>query len=212
VVAGAASTPPPPPPLRPAPTPTPASVASRSGSREPITPGPGQLGLRPRLKLTPTATDEEFKTVFEAAGGREAPESSGDAWTWKELLSSMDEAPPSDQALAAELIGEIQAMGVDAAALMPKPRIEEVAAAIGARQPEAALDVIRRLAPAAIRRLSRRLLSDRRLRAQAERFVRGYQDRLDEALADGEAAPAALLGSDEGRAFLLLNGALADVV
>ena len=29
--------------------------------------------LRPRLKLTPTATDEEFKTVFEAAGGREEP-------------------------------------------------------------------------------------------------------------------------------------------
>ncbi|MDR3510548.1 MAG: polar localization protein TipN, partial [Caulobacteraceae bacterium] len=178
-------------------------------------PEAAEAGLRPRLKLTPTATDEEFKTVFEAAGGREPaePAAAGDGWTWKELLSSMDEAPPSDESLASLLIGEIEAMGVDAAALLPRPRIDEIAAAIHGGDTTSAADIVRRLAPAAIRRLSRRMLSDRRMRAQAERYVRRYQDLWTETVNRGDSGvmAAALLGSDQGRAYLLLDAALGEV-
>jgi hypothetical protein len=213
VVAGAASTaaPPPPPPTRPTPRAPPATTGPEPAAEASA---PDDAGLRPRLKLTPTASDDEFKTVFEAAGGREPAEAAGgDAWTWKELLSSMDEAPPSDESLASVLIGEIEAMGVDAAALLPRPRIDEIAASIQAGDGPGALEVVRRLAPAAIRRLSRRMISDRRLRAQAERYVRRHQDLVDEARSrgDGGVVTSALLGSDQGRAFLLLDAALADV-
>ena len=209
VVAGAAST---------------SAPAQRPAApRPPLTPLRSDTGedapaaddaLRPRLRLTPTASDDEFKTVFEAAGGREPAETGGgDAWTWKELLSSMDEAPPSDESLASVLIGEIVAMGVDAAALLPRPRIDEIAAAIQSADAGAALKVVRRLAPAAIRRLSRRMISDRRLRAQAERHVRRYHGLVAEAMGRPDAGvfTSALLGSDQGRAYLLMDAALADV-
>lgn len=220
VVAGAASTTSPPPISRPTPAPvqrlSPASLEPpREPAPAPVTPqaAPEDIGLRPRLKLTPTATDDEFKTVFEAAGGREAPaETIGDAWTWKELLSSMDEAPPSDDSLASVLIGEIESMGVDAAALLPRPRVDEIAAALKNGDDSVAVDIVRRLAPAAIRRLSRRIASDRRMRAQAERYVRRHRGLVDEAVGrgDGEAV-ASLLGSDQGRAWLLFDAAFGDV-
>ena len=220
VVAGAASTASPPPISRPAPAPvqrlSPAAFETpREPAPAPAAPqaAPDDIGLRPRLKLTPTATDDEFKTVFEAAGGREAPaETIGDAWTWKELLSSMDEAPPSDDSLASVLIGEIESMGVDAAALLPRPRVDEIAAALRDGDNDGAHDIVRRLAPAAIRRLSRRIASDRRMRAQTERYVRRHRALVDEAVArgDGEAVTG-LLGSDQGRAWLLFDAAFGDV-
>jgi hypothetical protein len=205
VVAGAASTsaapmprPAPSPPLAPAP-----EVAAASAD---------DAGLRPRLKLTPTASDEEFKTVFEAAGGRVAaePAQAAEGWTWKELLSSMDDTPQGEENLPNILIGEIDAMGVDTAALLPRTRVEDIASQIQANQAGAARDSVKRLAPAAIRRLSRRLLSDRRMRAQAERYVGRHQGLVGEALGRGEDI-VGLLGSNQGRAFLLLEAALADV-
>jgi hypothetical protein len=192
--------------LAPAPNPEPDPVAA-------TTPQPA---LRPRLKLTPTATDEEFKTVFEAAGGRETPDPADESWTWKELLSSMDEPPvDADPAAAAErLIGEIETMGIDAAALLPRARIDQIAAQIHGGDPSAGRVAVRQLAPAAIRRLSRRMMVDRPLRAQTEAYVRRYQSLIDDAAArPGEVMVlAALLGSDQGRAFLLLDVGLSDVV
>jgi hypothetical protein len=208
VVAGAASAAPGPslPPLRSAAAPPPETPDPEAASAD-------EAGLRPRLKLTPTATDDEFKTVFEAAGGREPADPTGEGWTWKELLSSMDDAPPNDDQLAGALIGEIESMGVDAAALLPRPRIDEIAASVQAGDGDGALEIVRRLAPAAIRRLSRRMASDRRLRAQAERYACRYQSLVDEAVArgDGGVVTSALLGSDQGRAWLLLDAALGDI-
>jgi hypothetical protein len=190
-------------------------------------------GLRPRLRLTPTASDEEFKQVFDAAGGREAPrreasardhaardqgakeqgEPGGEGWTWKELLSSMDEEPVIDETHLAELVlGEIETMGIDAGALLPRARIEEVADAAQAGDAEAVRAGVRRLAPAAIRRLSRRLASDRLFRAQSERFVQRYQALIGDTVRRGGDGMviAALLGSDQGRAFLLFDTAFSD--
>jgi hypothetical protein len=108
----------------------------------------------------------------------------------------------------------VEAMGIDAAALVPRARIDEIAAAIKAGGSTNGRDMMRRLAPAAIRRLSRRMMADRSFHAQAERYVRRYQATLAEAAGrDGESFVAqGLLGSDQGRAFLLLDAAIVETV
>jgi hypothetical protein len=88
---------------------------------------------------------------------------------------------------------------------MPRVRIEEIAATLKAGDAANARDKVRRLAPAAVRRLSRRMMADRNFHAQAERYVRRYQATIGEA-----AERETMLGSDQGRAFLLLDTAIAD--
>ena len=73
-------------------------------------------------------------------------------------------------------------------------------------------EIIHRLAPAAVRKLARRVLSDKLMRAQAERLIDRYIELLRGVSRRGEGLTAAgLLGSDAGRAFLLLDAALADI-
>ncbi len=90
----------------------------------------------------------------------------------------MDDGPKDTDALAAQMIREIEALGVDAAALLPRARLEDVAASLTSGDAPAARDAVRRLAPAAIRRLSRRVLTDKGLREQVDRFVGRYQALL----------------------------------
>ena len=56
-------------------------------------------------------------------------------------------------------------------ALLPRVRIDQIAAAIQAGEPAAGREIVRRLAPAAVRRLARRMISDRGFRTQAGRYV-----------------------------------------
>ena len=145
--------------------------------------------------------------MFDAAGGREAPrreaaprdpaEGTPEGWTWKELLSSMDDEPVVDETQLAELVlGEIETMGIDAGALLPRGRIEELAAAVQTGEAGAVRASVRRLAPAAIRRLSRRLMSDRLFHAQSNRFLQRYQALIADAAQRGSdgVVVSALLG------------------
>jgi len=199
--------------VRPEPAPAPSAPEPRATT---------DAGLRPRLRLTPTASDEEFKTVFDAAGGREAARrepppakepgepTSGDGWTWRELLSSMDDEPQIDEANLADLVlGEMESMGIDGGALLPRGRIEEIAAATHAGDADAARRAVHRLAPAAIRRLSRRMMADRAFRAQSDHFLRRYRGLLEGA---DRTVVSALLGSDQGRAYLLFDAAGAEAL
>ena len=179
-------------------------------------PAEADPALRGRLKLTPTATDDEFKAVFDAAGGQPAATEEG-GWTWKELLTTLDgedgERPaggPIDEARLGDILfAEIAAMGIDPAALLPKGRIEEIAAAIQTGDGPGAREVVRTLAPAAIRRIARRLLSDAPFRAR----VLALTGRFGEAIAEAAKRDkqgfqaAALLATNPGRAFLLLDAA-----
>jgi hypothetical protein len=173
--------------------------------------------LRGRLRLTPTASDDEFKAAFEAAGGQAPPEDGG-GWTWKELLTSLDgPAAPGEPARSAAappgaadaLFAEIEAMGIDPAALLTKGRIEEIAAAIQTGDAFGAREVVRTLAPAAIRRIARRSLSDAGFRARAQAFVANYADVVaDAAASDREGLRMAqTLASNGGRAYLMLDAA-----
>lgn len=229
----AAATPPPAPPA-PSPAPAqPATEATRPAPPPPIAPTPvartepsfrapqepepyanaSEAGLRPRLRLTPTASDQEFKTAFDGAGGREPAETIGDSWTWKELLSSVDEESSAPEPAMSDdaLLNEIETMGIDAAALLPRGRLEEIAIALQQSGSAAGRHIVRRVAPAAVRRLSRRMMTDRSFHANAERFARRYQAMLADASRERDGVVAsALLGSDQGRAFLLIDTAASE--
>ncbi len=174
-------------------------------------------GQRPRLRLTPTATDDEFRSVFDTAGGRGGPAApegpDGQNWSWRSLLSGIENSSPGDAAMGEKLAAEISAMGIDPHALLPRGRIDEIAAAIQTRDSSGAREVVKRLAPAAIRRLVRRLFSDATLRANAERFLKRYAGMIEEAGGQDREGflVAALLSSDAGRAYLLLDAATGDL-
>jgi hypothetical protein len=175
-----------------------------------------EAGLRPRLKLSPTSADSEVSQVFEGAGQPAAPAGSGSEgadWTWQELLSSMDDTPVDDRQLVDRLLGEIEGLGVDPAAFLPSARIDEIAAVQEAGDAEGAKAIVRRLAPTAVRRLSRRILAEKGLRAHVERFVGDYalQIRKLSGESDGREAVISLLSTDEGRAFLLFETAVGDL-
>ena len=177
-------------------------------------------GLRPRLKLklTPTATDEEFSAVFEAAGGVAAdggePPHEGESWTWKDLLASIDGADADGERLQDILGDELAQMGVEPARLLPKARIDEIAAAVQTGDLEGAREVVKRLAPAATRRIARRLVTDDGLKRQVQVYVRRYQTLVDDAaVRDPEGfLMASLLGDEAGRIYLLLDAAAGDQV
>jgi len=179
--------------------------------------------LRPRLKLTvegpapapPRAVAAPAQTTSAAPSplAAETRRRDGGDWTWKDLLSSIDEPPIDDEVLAERLIAEIEALGLDASALLPHARIDEIAAVMQSGDIDGARDVVRNLAPAAIRRLSRRVLTDKVLRAHADRYLQRYEDLLtDSAKRDRDGfITATLLGSDPGRAFLLFNAAVGEL-
>ena len=173
----------------------------------------GDAGLRPRLKLTPTATDQEFKAVFEAAGGRSVidPNPADEGWTWKELLGGLDSEPEGGGGAEA-LASEIEAMGIDPSALLPRARVEEIAAAVQTGDSIGAREVVRALAPAAIRRLSRRLLTDGVFGQRAQSYVRTFAQSLAETAARDRQgyAVATELATTAGRAYLLLDAAVGD--
>ncbi|ENZ82975.1 MULTISPECIES: hypothetical protein [Caulobacter] len=172
---------------------------------------------RRRLRLTPTATDEEFRSVFEQASGQRgqpAPEPDGQGgWSWRNLLSGIESSTPGDAALGEKLAAEISAMGIDPHALLPRGRIDEIAAALQTRDAVGAREVVKRLAPAAIRRLVRRLFSDAPLKSNTERFLKRYASMIEEAAGQDREGflLAALLSSEAGRAYLLLDAASGDL-
>jgi hypothetical protein len=208
-------------------------VAFRNGGAQ--TSNGSDLGLRPRLRLTPTDADSALKSVFDPLQGRQrdpppprmfaergapigperaparAVDRDMDEWTWKDLLSSIDETPATDDALAGLMIEEISALGVDAGALLPRNRLDEISATAVTQGPSAIRDAVRRLAPAAVRRLSRRVLTDKVLKDQADRYLRRYFDLLQGSIEKDPSVVNTLLGSDPGRAYLLLDAAVGDL-
>ena len=172
---------------------------------------PRAFGLRGRLKLEP----------MPGSGAPFAP--AGDRLDWNDLVDDgPGEAPldldtPVMPAEAAEALEEritvaIRRMGVDPNALLPRSRVEEAAQAVAERDPDRARQIVRRVAPAAVRSVSRRVLTDPDLRADAEAYVRGFSRDLA-ARADANDRPGILgrLTSDGGRAFMLLDAAVGDL-
>jgi hypothetical protein len=169
------------------------------------------FGLRGRLRLEPTP---------EAAP---VQHSANDGLGWSDLVDDgpgeapMDLdtpiMPPADaEALTERIAAAIRRMGVDPNALLPRSRVEEAAHAFADGEPSQARAIVRRVAPAAVRSVSRRVLSDPGLRTDAERYVREFVRGLDDYARSGDgAAILNRLASDGGRAFLLLDAAVGDL-
>ena len=172
---------------------------------------PRGFGLRGRLKLEPTPGA--------AAPGQ--PEK--DRLDWSDLV---DEGPgetpldldtpmmpaPDSEALGERITAAIRRMGVDPNALLPRSRVEEAAQAVAAGDPDRARQIVRRVAPAAVRSVSRRVLTDDELRADAENYVRAFsRDLSARAAAGDDSGVLGRLTSDGGRAFMLLDAAIGDL-
>ena len=162
-----------------------------------------------------------MRSLFEAPAEEPAPPPAATAaasasapgegeWSWRELLSTLDDEPVDEEGLAERIAGEIAGMGVDAQALLPSGRIDEAAGAFRASGREGARETVRRAAPAAVRRLARRLSADRVMRAETQRLVeRGDASALD-AAGRGNGALPAFLATEDGRTWLLAAAALGD--
>jgi len=189
----------------------PGPVESEGRSRPGKTEEPRAFGLRGRLKLEPMT-----------GPGATTP-SPGERLGWSDLVDDGPGAPPLDldtpimptetaEALEERITAAIRRMGVDPNALLPRSRVEEAAQAVAERDPDRARQIVRRVAPAAVRSVSRRVLTDPDLRADAEAYVRSYSRDLGARGAAGDGS--GILGrltSDGGRAFMLLDAAIGDL-
>jgi len=218
------------PPVTAEPAPKPFVAASRASSTPPATPArslssldedlafpvpPQETSLDParsRLRLAPTNQDLEIRELFDGAGSSPpAPKADVGSGSWSSVLSELDRDP---QLMGEELAAEIAVMGIDGSALLPNARIDAITIALQSGDQAGAREVVRRLAPAAIRRLVRRLFSDQDMRFKAEAFVTQYGQVADElGRTDREGTTLKrLLGSELGRAYLLLDAAGGDRV
>jgi hypothetical protein len=180
-------------------------------SRAPKTEETRAFGLRGRLKLEPMP-------------GSSAPATpSAERLGWNDLVDDGPGEAPLDldtpvmpaetsDALEERITAAIRRMGVDPNALLPRSRVEEAAQAVVDRDPDRARQIVRRVAPAAVRSVSRRVLTDPDLRADAEAYVRAFsRDLADRAGAGDGAGVLGRLTSDGGRAFMLLDAAVGDL-
>jgi hypothetical protein len=166
------------------------------------------FGLRGRLKLEPANAPRPADTGLDWAEleGRNTP---------AEVPLDLDTPvmPPADaEALAERIAAAIRRMGVDPNALLPRSRVEEAAEALAGRDPDRARQIVRRVAPAAVRSVSRRVLSDPDMKQDAERYVREFNRVIEDYARAGDgSAVLNRLASDGGRAFMLLDAAVGDL-
>jgi hypothetical protein len=202
---GAPSIPPRPPQTPGPPLPLRARNVAPPPPQAPQHPAAEDLNLRPRLKLTGV---DDIPAAPAPKPGENDPD-----WTWNELVAALDEKDADDGAMEGVLIAEIEALGIDASALIPRRRLQELAQAYESGKSAEAHEIVHRVAPAAVRKLARRVMADKLLRAQAERFVDRYAGLIRGAARQGAEGLSAigLLSSDAGRAFLLLDAAVGDL-
>jgi hypothetical protein len=172
---------------------------------------PRAFGLRGRLKLEPMPGSTAPATPVE------------DRLGWSDLVDDQPGEAPLDldtpvmpaeasDALEERITAAIRRMGVDPNALLPRSRVEEAAQAVTERDSDRARQIVRRVAPAAVRSVSRRVLTDPDLRTDAETYVRAFSRDLTTRAEAGD-GPGILgrLTSDGGRAFMLLDAAVGDL-
>ena len=171
------------------------------------------FGLRGRLRLEPAGDEapaaqpaqDETMGWNDLIEGRDRDETPLD-------LSPQMTAPIDATALADRVTAAIRRMGVDPNALLPRARIEEAARALAIQEPDRARQIVRRVAPAAVRSVSRRILADAELRADADAYVRAFALEMQNQARQGDAHDVqARLATDEGRAFMLLDAAIGDL-
>jgi len=188
-----------------APPPVPPPTAAPPSAASPVSEPPEPVA-RPRIKFTAVAAETAPAPEPEAIAPAEKAN-----WSWKSLLTPLGgDAAAVDGGPA--LFREIVDMGIDPAALLSRRRVEEIAVAIQTGDTAGGREVVRNLAPAAVRRLTRRLTADAGFLQRGRDYVHAFWALLEEAKRrDRQGFEATgLLASDQGRAFLLLDVAGAE--
>ena len=105
-------------------------------------------------------------------------------------------------------------MGVDAGRLLPQARLDDIAVVLEAGDADGAREAVRRLAPAATRRIARRLFTDDELKRRSEVYVRRYKTLIADAGERGDTGDLLreMLSDDAGRIFLLLDAAVGETL
>ena len=173
------------------------------------------FGLRGRLRLEPTETPTPPTVKDEAMDWNDLVDGTDQETEAHEVPLELD-APVASaadaDALADRITAAIRRMGVDPNALLPRARIEEAARALAVQEPDRARQIVRRVAPAAVRSVSRRILADADLRADADAYVRAFGQEMQDHARQGDVHNVqARLATDEGRAFMLLDAAIGDL-
>ncbi|QBX38015.1 tipN [Brevundimonas sp. S30B] len=166
-------------------------------------------GLRGRLKLEAAPKGADSQSSVRGDAGLD----------WADLgrpEPDQKPAPPPVERdldnLTDRITAAIRRMGVDPNALLPRARVEEAARALASGDAEAARHIVRRVAPAAVRSVSRRVLADSGLQAEAEAYVRAMSRAMAPAASRRDDAEVlARLSTDGGRAFMLLDAAIGDL-
>ncbi len=227
-----------PPMPRPTARPAPQPMAIQPQPAPQMTPQTAQA----RLRLSPMAAETRPspgpQPAVQPAPVPQKTPARTEGWSWRDLLNGMEgreaataEAdapvqtyepaqapqPPHDpefDSLDGLMVAEVNAMGVDAAALLGRARVDEVISAIMSEDNEGARDLVRRVAPAAIRRMSRRLAADINLHRQANDFATAYDQQINISLMSKDPVRALhdVLSNDTGRAYLLLDAAMAELI
>jgi len=198
-------------PVRRRPEPTPEAAPPPTAQRPAE---PRGFGLRGRLKLEPAPAAPASPPAGPLGWSDLIDDGPGEAPLDLDTPVMPAEALPDEDldAVGERVVAAIRRMGVDPNALLPRSRVEEAARAVGGGDADGARQIVRRVAPAAVRSVSRRVLTDPALRGDAEAYVRAFGRELaDQAAAGDGATVLARLTSDGGRAFMLLDAAIGDL-
>ena len=182
-----------------------------------------RVGLRGRIRLTPTATDREFSAAFGTASGSPPPraperdgedaDSGAESWTWKDLLASLDGPESGGEELEAVLSAELVRIGLDLDKLVPASSVGGIAAVVQSGDPEGARDLVRKTGATAARRIARRMFTDDELKRRTEVYLRRHRTLVDDTVAHDPSGTqiANLLATRGGRIYLLLDAAVGDM-
>jgi hypothetical protein len=112
------------------------------------------------------------------------------------------------------IIAQLSNLGIDIDTILSRSRIEETLGLMLAEDFEGARLLVRRIAPAAVRRLTRRLMSDTDLREKATDFVSYYDQQINMALMSKAQRQALfdVLHNDTGRAYMICDAAISDII
>ena len=135
----------------------------------------------------------------------------GDGWRWKDVLKGLDDAPAGADIGDAVLHG-LRRIGVDPGRAIDPDMTARIARARRRAGTGEARALVLDGALSDVRRTAAALAADPSLRQRAEDFLDDHGRMVSQAIDENDAGELAdLLDCDVGRAFLLVDAALADV-
>ncbi len=135
----------------------------------------------------------------------------GEGWRWKDVLKGLDDAPAGVDIGDAVLLG-LRRVGVDPGRAIDPDMTARIARARRRAGTGEARALVLDGALSDVRRTAAALAADPSLRQRAEDFLDDHGRMVSQAIDENDAGELAdLLDCDVGRAFLLVDAALADV-